>query len=106
MPSRRSVPGVFPDCGDSLVTSSTSSESWNAIPMVEPYRVITSTAAGGARGSRAPRPPAGAGGGGRAGDQRGEPAGGRDEGAGLLGQHGQVVVHRVVAGQRPERLAD
>ena len=35
-PSRRSVPGVLPDSGDSDAMSMMSSESWNATPMRSP----------------------------------------------------------------------
>ena len=42
---------------DDDATSSTSSESWNAMPIVAPYRVITSTVAASAPESSAPSRP-------------------------------------------------
>ena len=46
-PSRRSVPGVLPELSDGEAMSMTSSEIWNAVPMVAPNRRSASTCSGG-----------------------------------------------------------
>ena len=43
IPSRRSVPGVFPDSFDSLAISITSSANWKTMPIFSPKRVRAST---------------------------------------------------------------
>ena len=69
-PSRRSVPGVLPDSPDVAdATSSRSSASWKATPIRSPYCVQ--------HVDDARR---------RAGEHRAEPAGGRDQRAGLVGE--------------------
>ena len=53
-PSRRSVPGVLPDCSDSLATSRMSSDSWNATPRAWQAGVIRRTTSAGASENIAP----------------------------------------------------
>ena len=54
-PSRRSVPGVLPESPVSLAMSSTSSASWNAVPMRHPNWVRTSVVGSPAPAIIAPR---------------------------------------------------
>jgi hypothetical protein len=57
MPSRRSVPGVLPDCADSDATSRMSSESWKATPIFSHAEVSVSTTEDGAPAIIAPNWP-------------------------------------------------
>ena len=57
MPSRRSVPGVLPDCSNSEAMSKMSSDSWKATPIFSLAEVMVSTTCCGAPASSAPRCP-------------------------------------------------
>ena len=59
-PSRRSVPGVLPDCPVSLTMSSRSSESWKATPIRSPNRVRISATASSAPDEHGAEPGRGA----------------------------------------------
>ena len=78
-PSRRSVPGVLPDSVESEAMSRMSSLSWNATPICSPNARSVSTVDGRRRRSGA------------------ELGGGGDQRAGLVGEHAEVVLDRVVA---------
>ena len=87
MPSRRSVPGVLPV--SSLVMSMMSSLSWKTTPISSPKsrQHLLHLRRG-------------------AGELGAEQGGGRDQRAGLVGDHLQVVVERVVSVAGPDGLGD
>ena len=85
-PSRRSVPGILPDRSASEVTSRMSSESWKAVPIRSPNRVIDVD-------HRVVGP----------GEHRAETARGRDQRAGLVRDDREVVLDRIVAVGRARR---
>jgi hypothetical protein len=55
MPSRRSVPGDFPEAPSSLTMSRRSSESWKATPTSSPKAVSATTSAGSTPAKAAPK---------------------------------------------------
>ena len=89
MPSRRSVPGDFPEAPPWLTMSSRSSEIWKATPTSSP-NAVSAVDQGVVD----------------AGEARPEPGGGGDQRAGLVGQHAEVVGDRVLAGLGADGLLD
>ena len=88
MPSRRSVPGDFPEAPPWLTMSSRSSEIWKATPTSLPNAVSASTRTV------------------HAGEARAEPGGRGDQRAGLVGEHREVVGDRVLARLSADGLPD